>query len=104
MAEQTALPNFSRQNLVVFSPETHILSRPKKEKYMQLLGKKEFMVLNVTDVPEVKIEAVGHHQLITIEVGGKKLTLSGAMFKLYEPPKKMPHMEFFDKMCMGKKE
>lgn len=95
------MASFSRQNLVVFDSQAPILTKEKITEYKKLFGRNEFMVLAVEDVPEEKIEALGHHQFITVEVKGKKLKLTGSMFKLYEPKKSL-HIKFFERMCKKK--
>jgi len=94
--------SFSYQSLVVFNPQTPILTEEKITEYKKLFGKKEYMVLAVESVPEEKIQALGHHQFVVIEVKGRKMKLTGSMFKPYEP-KKCLHTKFFEKLCASKK-
>jgi|GEM_PF-6814127 len=93
--------SFSHQSLVVFDPQTPILTEEKIGEYKKLFGKKEYMVLAVEDVPQEKIGALHHHQFLVIEVKGRKLKLAGSMFKPYEPKKNM-HIKFFEKLCKKK--
>jgi hypothetical protein len=86
----------------VFDTQTPVLTNEKKAEYKKLFGKNEFMVLAVEEIPEEKIEALGHHQFITVEVKGRKMKLTGSMFKLYEP-KKCLHTKFFEKLCASQK-